>query len=88
MFFRALTPAEIADLIPRLHPVWTRVRPTYIEQIDDEFAQGVLGNWAAITMTLVELAKSTKGPIAAAVIRTALFKHGCIDDGGDSSAAA
>lgn len=88
VFFRALTSAEIADLIPRLHPVWTRVTPTFIEQIDDEFAQGVLGNWAAITMTLVELAKSTKGPIPVAMIRTALFKHGCIDDGGESVAAA
>ena len=80
VFFRALTPAEISELIPKLHPVWTRVSASHIEQIDSEFAQGLIGNWAAITKTLAELAKPTKGPIKAATIRTALFKHGCIDE--------
>jgi hypothetical protein len=80
VFFRPLTPDEVLALIPELHPIWRRVSDSYITLIDVEFAGGLLGNWAAITHTLQALVNTADGPIGEPTIKTALFKHGIIDD--------
>jgi hypothetical protein len=87
VFFRPLSLAEVQNSIPRLHPVWAKVNGDDLGHIDAEFAQGLLGNWAAVTVTMVDLvARGNK--IDRDLIDIALLKHGVIGDDADPLLAA
>ncbi|WP_435972219.1 AAA family ATPase [Streptomyces sp. Qhu_M48] len=47
--FTHLTPAEVLDVIPLYHPIWTNADPDTIAYADQHAAHGNFRNWARLT---------------------------------------
>lgn len=74
-FFRALSPSEIAQLMPRYHAVWD-TDPAVLERLDAEFAHGILGNWAALTATATYSRRDPNKPVTMGEVAGMLLLHG------------
>lgn len=79
VFFTPLTADEVPRLVPAFHPVWKGFSKQAITTIDSEFAVGILGHWAAITDTMVDLRRDRKKLKEAELVEFALFKHGAVE---------
>lgn len=75
-FFEPLSVEEIVDLMPQFHPVW-QTDPAVLQRIDGLFAGGILGNWAAITLSAVRSRPNgATRPVTADEVPGLLFRHG------------
>lgn len=83
VFFQPLVAAEVLRFIPTFHSVWKGFSAEAIEVIDSEFASGILGHWAAITDTMVDLKRDRKSLSEAELVEFALFKHGLVESKAD-----
>lgn len=81
--FRPLTEHELAKFLPKFHPIWKRVTPDQTSTIFNCFAGGIIGRWAAITVTLADCFAADDrrhGSLDGADIDAALLAHGIAPD--------
>ncbi|MEV4420535.1 ATP-binding protein [Patulibacter sp. NPDC049589] len=74
-FFRYLNLDEVRTLLPKYHPVW-KTEQDVIDVVDSHFAQGMIGNWASITVTATTTRKNTTAPVTMDEVPALLLWHG------------
>lgn len=53
--FQALSPEAIAKLIKNYHPIYYDASPETLLEIDDQYGEGNLRNWAGFTITAAQI---------------------------------
>ena len=77
--FDRLTGEEILEHIPRFHPIYEGADPKLLTEIDDQWGDGTLRNWASFTATAEKLMTENRVGLSREVVDNALDQLGDLE---------